>query len=200
MTDTNAGPVLPAMPGTNTVFVNEKPWRVIIAENAAAWGRQCWDAAVEQVAGPLRDRLEETERALALSGMETEGLRQRIAELERELEESTSMLDNAVSKSPAPLRELGEYIGSLTDEDQWPETERYLNATAIACYLLRAENEALRELLCSAHAGALAYRDDGEMQDNTAHPCIDFKRDTPEQILAALRRRSEAARAAREGK
>ena len=66
---------------------------------------------------------------------------------------------------------------------------------------LRAENEALRDLLCSAHAGALAYRDDGEMQDNTARPCIDFKRYTPEQIRAALRnrRREEAARAAREG-
>jgi hypothetical protein len=64
---------------------------------------------------------------------------------------------------------------------------------------LRAENEALRDLLCSVHAGALAYRDDGEMQDSTTHPCIDFKRDSPEQIRSALRRRSEAARAAREG-
>lgn len=66
--------------------------------------------------------------------------------------------------------------------------------------MLRAECGALRDLLCSAHAGALAYRDDGEMQDNTVHPFIDFKRDTPEQILAALRRRAEAALAGREGK
>jgi hypothetical protein len=62
---------------------------------------------------------------------------------------------------------------------------------------LRAENEALRDLLCNAHAGVWAYRDDGELQDNTAHPCIDFKRHTPEQIRSALQRRSEAARAAR---
>jgi hypothetical protein len=61
--------------------------------------------------------------------------------------------------------------------------------------LLRAENESLRDLLCSAHAGMRAYRDDGEMQDNTAHPSIDFKRDAPEQIRAALQRRSDAARA-----
>jgi hypothetical protein len=60
---------------------------------------------------------------------------------------------------------------------------------------LRAENESLRDLLCSAHAGMRAYRDDGEMQDNTAHPSIDFKRDAPEQIRAALQRRSDAARA-----
>jgi len=144
MTDTtNAGPVLPQLSYMLGLLTTGQHERI------HEWGRQCWNACDEQVAGPLRER---------------------VAELERGLAESIS----------AGLRMM---------EAADAELDR-----------LRAENEALRDLLCCAHAGALAYRDDDEMQDNTAHPFIDFKRDAPDQIRAALGRRSEAARAAREGK
>jgi hypothetical protein len=52
--------------------------------------------------------------------------------LEARVEEERSYIDNAVSKAPEPLRQLGEYLAGLLDEDQWPHAERYLNAAAIA--------------------------------------------------------------------
>lgn len=119
---TNAGPVLPERPkvpkpaegGFGDYWTQEQ-----IEEYADVYGRQC----AEHVAGPLRER---------------------VAELERRLEESESMLDSVISKAPEPLRELGGYIARLTDEDQWPQAERYLNAASIACDRLCAEVEALR--------------------------------------------------------
>jgi hypothetical protein len=70
-----------------------------------------------------------------------------------------------------------------------------------------AENKALRALLAYRVAGAMLYRDDGEMSDSTQHPSIDFKRDSAEDIEAKLRQRMRAnylrtveEDAAREGK
>lgn len=56
---------------------------------------------------------------------------------------------------------------------------------------LRAENARLRVLLAMAHCSRL-YTDDGELQDNSAFPSIDFKRDTPDMIVAKLRERNLA--------
>jgi hypothetical protein len=50
----------------------------------------------------------------------------------------------------------------------------------------------LRTLLASAYAGATLYADDGELQDNSRHPLIDFKRDTPEEISLKMRERGVA--------
>jgi hypothetical protein len=52
---------------------------------------------------------------------------------------------------------------------------------------LKAENAKLR-LMLAVHAtseGTL-YGDDGELQDNSIHPFIDFKRDDPDTIQAKL--------------
>lgn len=51
---------------------------------------------------------------------------------------------------------------------------------------IRKENREMRLALCIAHAGAGAYLDDGEMQDNTCIPCIDWKRDPWCDIKAKL--------------
>jgi len=51
------------------------------------------------------------------------------------------------------------------------------------------ENLELRLLLCSATVGSKGYYDDGEMQDNTVLPSIDFKRDSVEMIKNKMWRR-----------
>lgn len=64
---------------------------------------------------------------------------------------------------------------------------------------LDAENKALRLMLCTAYSGALAYMDDGEMQDSRYHPSIDFKRDAPDEIASKFARRAAAQAAAKTG-
>lgn len=53
--------------------------------------------------------------------------------------------------------------------------------------------QVLRRLLAYRVAGARLYADDGELQDNTAQPCIDFRRDSVDAIETALGQRSLAA-------
>lgn len=55
------------------------------------------------------------------------------------------------------------------------------------------ENKRLRRMLCIAHAGHAAYMDDGEAQDNRSHPCIDFLRDSPDDIEKKLFQRAHDA-------
>ncbi len=56
MTDTtNAGPVLPEAPYFLSLYD---------AEIGDAYGRQCWNACDEHVAGPLRERVAEANRLL----------------------------------------------------------------------------------------------------------------------------------------
>lgn len=47
---------------------------------------------------------------------------------ERERDDASLFLDNAISKAPEPLIALGEWLANLLDEDDWPTAERYLNA------------------------------------------------------------------------
>lgn len=51
----------------------------------------------------------------------------------------------------------------------------------------------LRRMLCVAHAGALAYMDDGEASDSRMHPTIDFLRDSPKDIQRKIGERNRAA-------
>ncbi len=44
----------------------------------------------------------------------------------------------------------------------------------------------LRRMLCQAIGGVTAYMDDGEAQDNSMQPCIDFMRMTPAEIQSLL--------------
>lgn len=46
-------------------------------------------------------------------------------------EEWVAYMDEAVSNAPEPLRQLGEYLAGVLDEDQWKTAERFLNAAAI---------------------------------------------------------------------
>ena len=70
------------------------------------------------------------------------------------------------------------------------------------CYLelsagaTKTEKE-LRRLLALIYANQnqtahLLYADDGEMQDNTMHPCIDFMQDTPAEIQMKIMERNVA--------
>jgi hypothetical protein len=53
--------------------------------------------------------------------------------------------------------------------------------------------QVLRRLLAYRVAGALLYADDGELLDNTAQPCIDFKRDSVDALETKLGNRTRAA-------
>jgi len=55
------------------------------------------------------------------------------------------------------------------------------------------ENREMRLALCMAHAGAGGYYDDGEMQDNSRHPMIDWKRDAWGVIKLKLAERGRLA-------
>lgn len=55
---------------------------------------------------------------------------------------------------------------------------------------LKAEGDALRKLLAVYVAGPMLYADDGELQDSSAMPRIDFTRDTPDEIGRKLRERA----------
>lgn len=54
---------------------------------------------------------------------------------------------------------------------------------------LEADNMKLRQLLAYRVAGHLLYADDGELQDASAFPFIDFKRDDVDYIEATLKQR-----------
>lgn len=56
----------------------------------------------------------------------------------------------------------------------------------------RQENAQLRELLClrSALPTHMPYMDDGELQDNSEFPCIDYKRDSVAEIISKLQQRT----------
>lgn len=56
----------------------------------------------------------------------------------------------------------------------------------------RAE-QVLRRLLAYRVAGVGLYADDGELQDNTVQPCIDFKRDSVDTIETKLIERTRKA-------
>lgn len=63
------------------------------------------------------------------------------------------------------------------------------------------ENKILRELL-AIRVGGIAglYTDDGELQDNTVHPCIDFRRDSAQEIRRKLTERGRRQLEAIQGK
>lgn len=48
---------------------------------------------------------------------------------------------------------------------------------------LKEENKKLREMLAFAQAGSMLYHDDGELQDNSTVPFIDYKRDSVDDII-----------------
>lgn len=52
------------------------------------------------------------------------------------------------------------------------------------------DETALRIILAYRVAGTKLYTDDGELQDNTVAPFIDFKRDTPAEIMTKLATRT----------
>lgn len=59
----------------------------------------------------------------------------------------------------------------------------------------RAE-QVLRRLLAYQFAGSLLYADNGELQDNTAHPNIDFRRDSVDLIEEKIMKRALSTRQA----
>lgn len=55
---------------------------------------------------------------------------------------------------------------------------------------IEQENLELRRMLAFSCCGALLYTDDGELQDSTKHPFIDFLRDSPSEIRKKMTARN----------
>lgn len=68
-----------------------------------------------------------------------------------------------------------------------------MGTAVVDTFALQTEIKDLRELLASYAGHPMMYRDDGELQDATVHPTIDFKRDSVAVIKAKLdeRKRNE---------
>lgn len=62
---------------------------------------------------------------------------------------------------------------------------------ALSIEELREENKQLRIMLAIAYSGAGLYTDDGEFSCGKAHPSIDFKRMSVDDIKQCQRRRTE---------
>ncbi|MDY7537553.1 hypothetical protein RGU72_04710 [Undibacterium sp. 5I1] len=105
------------------------------------------------------------ERILAMREMET--LQTKVAELEKE---------NAL------LKDVEASFAHLSE------------ALQADCAAMKEENKELRALLCirSASPTHIPYMDDGEMQDNSMLPRIDYKRDSVEAIKRKLTARTVA--------
>ena len=59
---------------------------------------------------------------------------------------------------------------------------------------LEGDETKLRESLAFAYSGVgNLYRDDGELSDAAKLPCIDYRRDTVDEIVAKIRQRGEQA-------
>lgn len=54
----------------------------------------------------------------------------------------------------------------------------------------KRENRELRIMVAYAHAGMGLYTDDGELQDTTRHPFIDWKRDPIDEIQRKIAERN----------
>ncbi len=83
MTDTNAGPVLP---------LPQIDLRNLVP-STLAYGRQCWNACDEQVAGPLRKAVAAAQEEYLLLVVDRDSLRERVAELERTCEKRSMAFD-----------------------------------------------------------------------------------------------------------
>jgi hypothetical protein len=60
-------------------------------------------------------------------------------------------------------------------------------------YITDSDEDRLRIVLANVYCPVVLYSDDGELQDNRAHPTIDFKRDTAEEIVEKMKLRTIAA-------
>lgn len=89
------------------------------------------------------------------------------------------------------VRELEALIERKQSTLEW--TRRHWRRAVIALAASRERERALRVMLAYAYGGALLYRDDGELQDNRTLPCIDFRRDSVEDIEAKMIERTRRA-------
>jgi hypothetical protein len=197
---TNAGPEptadeMPILP-EHPLRVNGGGWTAREIRLIEAYGRQCWNACDEQVAGPLRDQLAE---CFCLSGADPDGnenwrlapsavdavrqlradydeacdeaerLRERVAELERELQETKAAAKKWVESEDLELF----------------NTRAELDRLRAECEALRADAERYRWL--EKPGNASVYIHTGPHL-STTYAC-------KERMRAAI----DAARAAREG-
>lgn len=127
-------------------------------------------------------------------------------ELEKELKNKDAVIADLQRLSERALLCLSEHWDDLTDENGYGYTslesdlkkastgKEYKDLSKMTNMLIKKNQEQeaviasmgevehqLRIMLCLA-SSTLPYTDDGELQDNSVNPCIDYLRDSPTEI------------------
>jgi hypothetical protein len=101
---------------------------------------------------------------------------------------------NVIARSDPPRACWGDYAVQPVDwlALQAEVMERLREHAREACMPMDMPQEefSLRLMLCMAYAGSGAYTDDGEMQDNSSLPFIDFRRDSAAEIQRKIIQRN----------
>jgi hypothetical protein len=207
MTDTNAGPVLPELPYLTGLLANGQQDRI------EAYGRQCWNACDEQVAGPLRQALSECATAVgagAAPDCSVEFLRQVPREVElvvARLRERVAELERLVELYRVQWveREWMKHPQTIEAKAQWDAVASALGAdkncpdsVLSAAHRLRAENEALRA--DAERARWVIANAEWHRSEDRTYMAILVPRGSDLSCVAFRRDAIDAARAAREGK
>ena len=140
--------------------------------------------------GTARELVERKSAAVAAyiaqREMEADAISERLKEIEKRVKAMRARAAHLRRYTADCMRTAG--ISEIASEDR----DALLGADA--------ENRALRRLLAVRVSGASLYTDDGELQDNSQHPCIDYYFDSPAEIHRKLQKRAERAEAEREAK
>jgi hypothetical protein len=104
-------------------------------------------------------------------------------------EESVSPRDSVVSTVSDDVKLMGQLAGV---------SQQVYLLVAARVAAIESENRLFRRMLAVAHAGAQLYCDDGELQDSSRRPIIDWKRNSGDTIQEKLRIRAQNALALHE--
>jgi hypothetical protein len=204
---TNAGPVLPELTYMLGLLTTGQHERI------HEWGRQCWNACDEQVAGPLRQALSECATAVgagAAPDCSVEFLRQVPREVElvvARLRERVAELERLVELYRVQWveREWMKHPQTIEAKAQWDAVASALGAdkncpdsVLSAAHRLRAENEALRA--DAERARWVIANAEWHRSEDRTYMAILVPRGSDLSCVAFRRDAIDAARAAREGK
>lgn len=91
-------------------------------------------------------------------------------------------------------------VGDYRDIDPNATSAPLVLQSDLAAAIARAEadEDCWREGWAFAYSGSRLYGDDGELQDNSAQPFIDWRRDSAQEIRAKIQERGNRAIAAQQ--
>lgn len=112
-------------------------------------------------------------------------------------EDTIDELRSVLTAKEAEVERLNNRVASLLqhvpDNTTCGDIQKWAAEYAAQRASLAATVERLRGLFASAYSGAALYTDDGELQDSSRRPFIDFKRDSIDDIEKKIAERARTA-------